>query len=64
MTPAERCARLGTAYDPSAWPLDPAPPDLPDPVDRDYGRIERRLAIVFAMLAAAAIGFGVGAALP
>lgn len=69
MTP-EEAARTAWVYHP------PAEDDVPriDDVDefymdgerwvrRDHGRNERRLAVVFALLAALAIGLGIGIAL-
>jgi len=47
----ERCARLGSAYDP--YPLDPNPPEIA----HDHGALERTLALIFAALAL--IGFGI-----
>jgi len=66
---AERCARLASAYSPETDPLAPfddrqawvyeAEPDA-----FSHDRMERRLAVTFAMLAGFALGLGIAWALP
>jgi len=55
MTQAERCARLASAYSPEDYPLNPNPA----PLAHDHDRLERRLAVTFAVLAAVAVAVGI-----
>ena len=63
MTP-EEAARVAWVYHPSAEEPPPWPEDFKPELRYEHGRKERRLAIVFGLLAALAVGFGIGIALP
>ena len=57
MTPAERCARLQCAYDPSDDPLDPQPDPFPRP-DRLSGWLAVGLWTLAALVAGGMMAWG------